>query len=123
MGGHIVGSFIGVNKVWICVWNHVIDESFKVFSNGMISIFINRNGGRSMLQKNVQHAFIKLFYFWNLPQNLIGYQMKTSWVGSKRDGLLDNLHKQCFYLNMETISRFDKNGSRKLEDRSTEKEA
>lgn len=60
MGWHIIRAFGCVLVVWHIFWHHVIKMAFKILPHSTVSIFIDAEAGRGMLNKNMQHALLQV---------------------------------------------------------------
>src|SRR5687768_4633371 len=45
MGGHVVGTFGGVDEEAVAVWNDAGHEGFEVAANIGVGVFLNEQGG------------------------------------------------------------------------------
>ncbi len=54
MRRHVVGSFVSVDKSWISLWYQLIYEGFEILSYAWISVFIDTQATRGMLQECLQ---------------------------------------------------------------------
>ena len=103
MRWHIIGAFIGMNKIGRIFRDHTVHMAFKIYSYRWIRIFINGQTGRRMLDKNVQHALAKGFNFWNRMQHCVSDQMKTPGVRLEPNFILVELHCDEINTNFTAI--------------------
>ena len=95
MSWHIVGAFKGMNIIRRVFWYHFVEMAFKILSHRGIGVFVDGEGGRGMVNKNMGEAHANFFEFRDLGFDLRSDEMKSSGKGSelKRTLIPSQLHR------------------------------
>ena len=87
MGRHVVGAFasVAVGEVFGGDRRH---RSFEIERDVRVSVFVDRQGCRRVLQQQVQQAGAEGAKFGKLREDFVSNQVKSAGPGRKPDALL-----------------------------------
>jgi hypothetical protein len=92
MGGHIIRAFVIMHVIGIVFRNSLIKKGLKILTDRRICIFVQCEGGGSVLNEYLAKTGPELADTGCSPENGGGNEMKTSFLGGKGDGLLVDFH-------------------------------
>ncbi len=98
MGWHIVGTLARVN-VGSRFRGDPVQRRLHIYLNIRISILVDRQGCRRVLQKDVQQAHGNATQFSSCVQNIMSDQVQAARSGSQRDSILVPWHWKIFPRN------------------------
>lgn len=76
--GHIVWPLQGVLIVGSAFRNHLMEMAFQISANIRVGILIDRQGGRGMLEKEMEHPDLDLTDLGQCGEDFLGDQVKAS---------------------------------------------
>lgn len=76
--GHVVRPFQGMLVVGSAFRNHLVEMAFQISANIRVGILIDRQGGRGMLKKEMEHSDLNLTDLGQRREDFLGDQVKAS---------------------------------------------
>ena len=91
MSGHVVRSFDRVHK-GLVLRDDAIESRFHIDSNIWVSVLVDRQTRRGVLQKYMQEPNLNLIDRWDRREDLVGNQVEAATVGADADCFLGPKH-------------------------------
>ena len=81
VGRHVVGPFVSMQVIRRVLRHHLVEMALQIRTHCWVGIFIDGEAGAGVLDKQVKLAHLQLLNLWQLVDNFVGDQVKTSAFG------------------------------------------